>query len=94
MLGFNGHGGRRLGEAAQSLYAGRACSGCRPWAAGCCSASAWCWQSGCGSKTLVRMGGGNLKAAGGVAGAGAGAFATLRGMTACGARGHRGPCGA
>jgi hypothetical protein len=46
--------------------------------------------SGCGSKTLVRIGGGNLKSLVVFCVLALAAYATLRGITAVAARGHRG----
>jgi uncharacterized protein len=82
MLGFNGMVALGWVKAANSLYAAPAL----PWAShavgGLMFGVGMVLASGCGSKTLVRIGGGNLKSLVVFGVIGLSAWATLRGVTA------------
>ena len=73
---------------ARASTPGRASSGCRPWSAALMFGFGMVLASGCGSKTLVRIGGGNLKSLVVFVVLGVAAFATLQGHHRRGARGH------
>ncbi len=82
VLGFNGMVALGWVEAEQSLYAGTRLLWLSAVAGGAMFGFGMVLASGCGSKNLVRLGTGNLKALVTVIVLGLAAFATLRGITA------------
>ena len=82
VLGFNGMVGLGWIEAKQSVYAGSRLLWLSAVVGGAMFGFGMVLASGCGSKNLVRLGTGNLKALVTVLVLGAAAFATLRGITA------------
>ena len=82
MLGFNAMVGLGLVKAANSIYAGPALLWLSQVVGGLMFGFGMVLASGCGSKTLVRMGGGNLKSLVVFGMLGVSAWATLRGVTA------------
>ncbi len=82
VLGFNGMVAMGWVEAKQSLYAGTRLLWLSAVVGGAMFGFGMVLASGCGSKNLVRLGTGNLKALVTVMVLGLAAFATLRGITA------------
>jgi uncharacterized protein len=82
VLGFNGMVALGWVEARQSLYAGTRLLWLSAVVGGAIFGFGMVLASGCGSKNLVRLGTGNLKALVTVIVLGLAAFATLRGITA------------
>ncbi len=82
VFGFNGMVALGWVEAEQSLYAGTRLLWLSAVAGGAMFGFGMVLASGCGSKNLVRLGTGNLKALVTVIVLGLAAFATLRGITA------------
>jgi uncharacterized protein len=82
VLGFNVMVGLGWIEARQSIYAGSRLLWLSSVVGGILFGFGMVLASGCGSKNLVRVGGGNLKALVTVLVLGAAAFATMRGITA------------
>jgi uncharacterized protein len=82
VLGFNGMVALGWVEAKQSLYAGPRLLWLSAVVGGAMFGFGMVLASGCGSKNLVRLGTGNLKALVTVMVLGLAAFATLRGITA------------
>ncbi len=82
MLGFNAMVGLGWIEARQSIYAGTRLLWLSAVVGGSLFGFGMVLASGCGSKNLVRLGGGNLKALVTMLVLGVAAFATLRGITA------------
>ncbi len=82
VLGFNGMVGLGWIEARQSIYGGPRVLWLSAIVGGTMFGFGMVLASGCGSKNLVRLGGGNLKALVVLLVLGACAFATLRGITA------------
>ena len=82
VLGFNGMVGLGWVQASQSLYAGPRLMWLSSLAGGLMFGFGMVLASGCGSKNLVRLGGGNLKALVVLVVLGVAAFTTLRGLTA------------
>jgi len=82
VLGFNGMVGAGWIEARQSLYAGPQLLWLSSLVGGLLFGFGMVLASGCGSKSLVRLGGGNLKALVVLLVLGAAGFATLKGLTA------------
>ena len=82
VLGFNGMVAMGWVEAKQSLYAGTRLLWLSSVVGGAMFGFGMVLASGCGSKNLVRLGTGNLKALVTVIVLGVAAFATLRGITA------------
>lgn len=81
MLGFNAMVALGWIEAGKSIYAGSRLIWLSNAAGGLLFGFGMVLASGCGSKTLVRIGGGNLKSVVVFAVLGIAAFATLRGIT-------------
>ena len=82
MLGFNGMVGLGLVKASDSLYAAPAWTWLSHAVGGLMFGFGMVLASGCGSKTLVRIGAGNLKSVVVFGVLGLSAWATLRGVTA------------
>ena len=82
MIGFNAMVGLGWIEAAQSIYAAPALIWLSNMAGGLLFGFGMVLASGCGSKTLVRLGGGNLKSLVVVLVMGVAAYATMRGVVA------------
>ena len=82
MLGFNAMVAAGWVEAGKSLYAGPRLTWLSALVGGAMFGFGMVLASGCGSKTLVRIGGGNLKSLVVFVMLGIAAFATLRGITA------------
>jgi uncharacterized membrane protein YedE/YeeE len=82
VLGFNVMVGLGWIEARQSIYAGSRLLWLSSVVGGILFGFGMVLASGCGSKNLVRVGGGNLKALVTMLVLGAAAFATMRGITA------------
>jgi uncharacterized membrane protein YedE/YeeE len=82
MLGFNAMVGLGWVDAAQSIYAGPRLAWLSAIVGGLMFGFGMVLGSGCGSKTLVRIGGGNLKSLVVFGVLGIAAFATLKGVTA------------
>ncbi len=82
MLGFNGMAAAGWIDAADSIYARRELAWLSNLAGGTLFGIGMVLASGCGSKTLVRIGGGNLKALVVFCVLGLAAYATLRGLFA------------
>jgi uncharacterized membrane protein YedE/YeeE len=82
VLGFNGMVGAGWIEARQSVYAGPQLLWLSSLVGGLMFGFGMVLASGCGSKSLVRLGGGNLKALVVLLVLGATGFATLKGVTA------------
>ena len=82
MIGFNAMVGLGWIEAAQSIYAAPALIWLSNMAGGLLFGFGMVLASGCGSKTLVRLGGGNLKSLVVLLVMGVAAYATMRGMVA------------
>ena len=82
MLGFNAMVAAGWVEAANSIYAAPRMTWLSALAGGLMFGFGMVLASGCGSKTLVRIGGGNLKAVVVFLVLGMSAFATLKGITA------------
>lgn len=82
MLGFNAMVALGLVKAGDSLYAGRSLLWLSQAVGGLMFGFGMVLASGCGSKTLVRIGGGNLKSVVVFVVLGLTAFATLKGLTA------------
>ncbi|MCW5662315.1 MAG: YeeE/YedE family protein [Piscinibacter sp.] len=82
MLGFNGMVALGWIEAGKSIYAGPRVIWLSALTGGALFGFGMVLASGCGSKTLVRIGGGNLKSLVVFVVLGLAAFATLRGLTA------------
>ena len=82
MIGFNTMVALGWLEAGWSLYAGPRVPWLSALAGGALFGAGMVLASGCGSKTLVRIGGGNLKSLVVFVVFGLAAFATLRGLTA------------
>jgi hypothetical protein len=84
MIGFNGMVALGWIEAAQSIYAAPALIWLSNGLGGLLFGIGMVLASGCGSKTLVRVGGGNLKSLVVVVVMAVAAYATMRGMVAVG----------
>ena len=82
MIGFNAMVGLGWIDAGKSLYAGPKVIWLSALAGGSMFGFGMVLASGCGSKTLVRIGGGNLKSLVVFVVLGIAAFATLKGITA------------
>ena len=82
MIGFNAMVGLGWIEAAQSIYAAPALIWLSNMAGGLLFGFGMVLASGCGSKTLVRLGGGNLKSLVVLLVMGVAAYATMRGVVA------------
>jgi uncharacterized membrane protein YedE/YeeE len=82
MIGFNAMVGLGWIDAGKSLYAGPKVIWLSALAGGAMFGFGMVLASGCGSKTLVRIGGGNLKSLVVFVVLGIAAFATLKGITA------------
>jgi uncharacterized membrane protein YedE/YeeE len=82
MLGFNAMAALGWVDAADSIYAGPRLTWLSALAGGLMFGIGMVLASGCGSKALVRAGGGSLKALVVLLVLGVAAFATLRGITA------------
>lgn len=82
MIGFNAMVGLGWIDAGKSLYAGPKVIWLSALAGGSMFGFGMVLASGCGSKTLVRIGGGNLKSLVVFVVLGIAAFATLKGVTA------------
>ena len=82
VLGFNGMVGAGWIAASQSIYAGSQLLWLSSLVGGLMFGFGMVLASGCGSKSLVRLGGGNLKAGVVLLVLGATGFATLKGITA------------
>ncbi len=82
MLGFNGMVGLGWLDAGKSLYASPRLQWLSALVGGVMFGFGMVLASGCGSKTLVRVGGGNLKSLVVFVVLGIAAFATLKGVTA------------
>ena len=82
MLGFNAMVGAGMVKASNSIYAGPALLWLSQVVGGLMFGFGMVLASGCGSKTLVRLGGGNLKSLVVFGVLGVSAWATLRGVTA------------
>jgi uncharacterized membrane protein YedE/YeeE len=82
VVGFNGMVGMGWVEARHSIYAGAQLLWLSMLSGGLLFGFGMVLASGCGSKSLVRLGGGNLKALVVVVVLGISAFATLKGLTA------------
>ncbi len=82
VLGFNGMVGAGWIEARHSVYAGPQLLWLSALVGGLMFGFGMVLASGCGSKSLVRLGGGNLKAGVVLLVLGASGFATLKGVTA------------
>ena len=82
VLGFNGMVAAGWVEARNSLYAGPRLMWLSALAGGLLFGFGMVLASGCGTKSLVRLGGGNLKALVVLGVLGFSAFATLKGLTA------------
>ena len=82
VLGFNGMVGAGWIEARHSIYAGPQLLWLSSLVGGSMFGFGMVLASGCGSKSLVRLGGGNLKAGVVLLVLGATGFATLKGVTA------------
>jgi uncharacterized membrane protein YedE/YeeE len=82
VLGFNAMVGAGWITARQSIYAGPSLLWLSSLAGGLLFGFGMVLASGCGSKSLVRLGGGNLKAGVVLLVLGASGFATLKGVTA------------
>ena len=82
MLGFNAMVGAGMVKASNSIYAGPALLWLSQVVGGLMFGFGMVLASGCGSKTLVRIGGGNLKSLVVFVVLGVSAFATLKGITA------------
>jgi uncharacterized membrane protein YedE/YeeE len=82
VLGFNAHGRRRLGRGPAQQLRGPRLIWLSNLLGGLLFGFGMVLASGCGSKTLVRIGGGNLKALVVFAVMALAAYATLRGITA------------
>ncbi len=82
MLGFNGMAGLGLIDASQTIYTGPRLIWLSNLFGGLLFGFGMVLASGCGSKTLVRIGSGNLKSLVVFLVMGLAAFATLRGITA------------
>jgi hypothetical protein len=82
MIGFNGMVALGWLEAADTIYAGPRFIWLSALVGGAMFGFGMVLASGCGSKTLVRIGGGNLKSLVVFCVLGIAAFATLRGLTA------------
>jgi uncharacterized protein len=82
VVGFNGMVGLGWIEARHSIYAGPKLLWLSSLVGGLLFGFGMVLASGCGSKSLVRLGGGNLKALVVLVVLGLSAFATLRGLTA------------
>jgi hypothetical protein len=82
MIGFNAMVGAGWIEAADSIYAGPALLWLSHLVGGLLFGIGMVLASGCGSKTLVRVGGGNLKAVVVVFVLAVSAYATMRGLLA------------
>jgi uncharacterized protein len=82
MLGFNTMVGAGLVDAGKSLYGGPRVAWLSALVGGAMFGFGMVLASGCGSKNLVRLGGGNLKSLVVLLVLGVTAFATLKGLTA------------
>jgi uncharacterized membrane protein YedE/YeeE len=82
ILGFNGMVAAGLLDAANSIYAGARLNWLSALVGGALFGFGMVLGSGCGSKTLVRIGGGNLTSLVVFVVMGIAAFATLKGITA------------
>jgi uncharacterized membrane protein YedE/YeeE len=82
ILGFNAMAAAGMVSAADSLYAAPRLNWLSALVGGALFGFGMVLASGCGSKTLVRIGGGNLKSLVGFVVMGVAAFATLKGITA------------